>query len=126
MEPGFPKHQLDLCKNCKACDIEKGHKEEAAGTQGWKKMELLLLKMVAKVYRKISKPGCGEEAYVPGSMQQSKHKKWRTPYCLLCVDLQFLLPVLQLLFLTASVCSLNQTPTCSYTTVNAIVRVINS
>lgn len=92
----FLKHQLDLCKNIKVYDTEKGQKEEAAGTRGWKKMEVMLLEMLVKVYRKISKPGGGEQAYVPGSMLQKKHKKWRTVYCLLRVDLQSLLPVLQL------------------------------
>lgn len=68
MEWGFPS-QLGLCKTFKARDIEKGHKEEAAGTQGQKKTELMLLKMLAKAYRKVSKTGCGKKAHVPGSTQ---------------------------------------------------------
>lgn len=33
-------------------------------------MELMRLKMLAKVYRKISRPECGGEAYVLSSTQQ--------------------------------------------------------
>lgn len=52
----FLRLHLDTCKNSKAYDIEKRHKEEAAGTQNWKRTELMLLKMLPKVHRKVFKP----------------------------------------------------------------------